>query len=67
MFKFKHVSLYEGAPDLLIGPCDEQFVVVISLKMKSSTIKQNNRKASKTAVLACKHWRATFSVSPVEK
>ena len=31
MLEFKHVSLYEGASDLLVGPCDEQLVVVVSL------------------------------------
>ena len=32
VLEFEHVSLYECASDLLIGPCDEQLVVVISLK-----------------------------------
>ena len=31
MFEFKHVSLNKRASDLLIGPSDEQLVIVISL------------------------------------
>lgn len=34
MFEFKHVSLNKGAPDLLVSPCDEQLVVVISLTIE---------------------------------
>lgn len=31
MLKFKHVSLYERLSNLLIGPRDEEFVIVIRL------------------------------------
>ena len=31
MFEIKHIPLYKSTPDLLIGPCYEQFVVVICL------------------------------------
>ena len=31
VFEVKQVSLHEGAQDLLIGPCDEQLVIVIGL------------------------------------
>ena len=32
VFEFKHVPLYESASYLLIGPSDEQLVIVISLR-----------------------------------
>ena len=33
VFEVKQVSLHKGAEDLLIGPCDEQLVIVISLRL----------------------------------
>ena len=32
MLELEHIPLNEGAPDLLIGPCDEQLVVMICLR-----------------------------------
>ena len=32
VFEFKHVSLYKSASNLLIGPSDEQLVIVIGLR-----------------------------------
>lgn len=31
VFKLKHVPLDKGAADFLVGPCDEEFVVVVCL------------------------------------
>lgn len=31
MFEFKHVPLHKGFPNLLVGPGDEELVVVIGL------------------------------------
>lgn len=36
VLELKHVSLYKGLSDLLIGPGDEQFVVVIGLLRQPS-------------------------------
>lgn len=33
VLEFKHVSLNKGATYLLIGPCDEELVVVVCLAM----------------------------------
>jgi len=35
VFELKHVSLHKCLPDLLIGPCDEELVIVISLLCQS--------------------------------
>jgi hypothetical protein len=44
MLKLKHIALNKCILDFLIGPCDEQFVVVCSLKhLTTLTLGRNQR------------------------
>lgn len=38
MFELEQIALHEGALDLLIGPRDEQLVVVIRLRKKKPRV-----------------------------
>ena len=37
VLELEHVSLDEGLPDLLVGPSDEHFVVVVGLLRQADT------------------------------
>ena len=55
MLEFKHVSLYKGASDLLIGPRDEQLVVMVCLKyMHSNEFNDGGKRVDVLTDFFCK-------------
>lgn len=58
VFELKHVSLDEGTAYLLIGPSDEELVIVVCLWGEGGRT---------NTFCTDRHSLHTFSVSPVEK
>ena len=71
VLEFKHVSLDKGAAYLLIGPGDEELVVVVSLIGRGGEEREENRRGEGgrggTISWTDEYFLITFSVSPVEK
>ena len=65
VLKLKHISPDKCVFDFLIGPCNEQLIVVIGLKM---TIKLITKKIKQISIFSNFPFHSvTFSVKPVEK
>ncbi len=44
MFELKHIPLDKSVSDFLIGPCDEEFVIMVGLVKKFFFLKQEKTK-----------------------